>query len=216
MNHYRCHRVWITKTRAEHVADTLAWFPSKIPMPTASSTDRALAAARDLVCALRNPAPASPFTPLDANQHQALTQLTELFASVSAPASPVTAPARAPPVPTPVPAPTPAQVALPFPLSQPSMPPHFRGCPPLRRHLRGCPPRQPITLEPEIPAAAVAKRASPRQPNPSSGSSTQHPHPTLSCPSLRQRSCQPRNRRLFRVSPPTHRSRCSRLDSSRG
>jgi len=122
MNHYRCHCVWITEMRAKRVANMLAWFPSKIPVPTASSTDRALAAARDLVCALQNPSPALPFTPLDANQHQARTQLTELFALVAAPASSAAAPARVPPVPPPVPRLPLLRSALPFQLSWPSMP----------------------------------------------------------------------------------------------
>jgi hypothetical protein len=135
-------------------------------MPTASSSDRALAAACDLVYALQNPSPASPFTPLDTNQHQALTQLAELFASVAAPAPPTAAP-------TPVPPFSPLSQRLPllksallFPSSRPSMLLHFRGCPTLRRHLRGCPQRPPITLAPAIPAAAVAKHASNRQPQP--------------------------------------------------
>ncbi|EEC46594.1 predicted protein [Phaeodactylum tricornutum CCAP 1055/1] len=109
LNHYRCHRVWITETRAERVADTLSWFPTRIPMPAASSTDRALAAARDLVHALQNPSPASPFAPLDATQHQALTDLATLFATVAAPADDVPAPAPVPPVRPPAPAPPLAQ-----------------------------------------------------------------------------------------------------------
>jgi hypothetical protein len=85
-------------------------------MPTASSTDRALAAARDLVHALKNPSPASPFAPLDAHQHKALTDLANLFATVAAPADDVPAPAPMPPVHPPGPALPPAQVRFAVPL----------------------------------------------------------------------------------------------------
>jgi hypothetical protein len=116
MNHYRCHRVWITEMRAKRVANMLAWFPSKIPMPTASSTDRALAAARDLVCALQNPSPALPFTPLDANQHQAHTQLAELFALVAARGLFRSRTRSSAPGPAPCLTPTPAQVRFAVPI----------------------------------------------------------------------------------------------------
>ncbi|EEC47130.1 predicted protein [Phaeodactylum tricornutum CCAP 1055/1] len=160
LNHYRCHRVWITETRAERVADTLSCFPTRIPMPAASSTDRALAAARDLVHALQNPSPASPFAPLDATQYQALTDLANLFATVTAPADDVLAPAPLPPVRPPAPATPLAQVRFAVPLVT------AEHAPALPRHFRGCPPRPPITLAPATPAVAAAKSAPNRQPQP--------------------------------------------------
>ena len=48
IHHYRCYRVWINATRAERIADTLAWFPTKVVMPVPSMGKRAIAAARDL------------------------------------------------------------------------------------------------------------------------------------------------------------------------
>jgi hypothetical protein len=181
MNHYHCHRVWITETRAERVADTLAWFPSKIPMPTASSTDRALAAARDLVCALRNPAPASPFTPLDANQHQALTQLAELFASVAVPASPVAAPARSPPVPIPVPAPTPAQVRFAVPIVTAEHAPALPRVPTLAPP----PPRVPPTATYHSRTRNPGRRRrKARKPPPTPTLVPAHPHNTRTRPFL--------------------------------
>ena len=79
MNHYRCYRVYANETRAERIADTLAWFPSEIKMPSASSTDAAIAAAHDLITALQNPHPASALSPLADNEHAALQQLAEIF-----------------------------------------------------------------------------------------------------------------------------------------
>ena len=58
--HYRCYRVWIKETSAIRIADTLSWSHSKTKMPTASSAEAAVAAARDLTHALLNPSPASP------------------------------------------------------------------------------------------------------------------------------------------------------------
>ena len=79
MNHYRCYRVYANETRAERIADTLAWFPSETKMPSASSTDAAIAAANDLITALQNPHPASALSPLADNEHAALQQLAEIF-----------------------------------------------------------------------------------------------------------------------------------------
>jgi len=40
---YQCYTVWINKTRAQHICDTLTWLPTKIHMPSASSIDHILA-----------------------------------------------------------------------------------------------------------------------------------------------------------------------------
>ena len=91
MHHYRCYRVWANETTAERIVDTLAWFPTKVAMPTSSSTDAAIAAARDLIHALRNPSPASPLAPLTDSHHAQLRQLAEIFAdSTQPPTTPAT------------------------------------------------------------------------------------------------------------------------------
>ena len=46
--HYRCFTAWIIETHIEHVSETVVWFPSKVTMPTVSSTKSACAAALDL------------------------------------------------------------------------------------------------------------------------------------------------------------------------
>ena len=97
MNHYRCYRVWITETSAERVSETVVWLPSKVKMPTASSADAATAAARDLIQALRNPAPTSPLSPTSDSQLAALQQLADIFANVAhADATPTTTTKAAP------------------------------------------------------------------------------------------------------------------------
>jgi hypothetical protein len=79
MHHYRCYNVWIWETASERIADTLAWFPTKVTMPVHSSADTALAAARDLTQALLHPAPASALAPLSDQQYLALRQLAAIF-----------------------------------------------------------------------------------------------------------------------------------------
>jgi hypothetical protein len=94
MHHYRCYRVWIWETCAERISDTLAWFPTKVSMPSASSTDEALAAAKDLVQALLHPTTAGPVNPLSDSQRHALRELATIFADVNTP--PTTNPAATP------------------------------------------------------------------------------------------------------------------------
>ena len=53
--HYRCHTIYITKTRSEHIARTVEFFPHDIDMPAKLATDNTTAAARMLTEALSNP-----------------------------------------------------------------------------------------------------------------------------------------------------------------
>jgi hypothetical protein len=103
MEHYRCYEVYIPKTQAYRIADTVEFFPSTIPMPTLSSANAAQHAARDLIAALQNPHPAAPFHPIGDAQHVALKQLAEIFGTA---APRVPNPAAAPSVTKPA-APTP-------------------------------------------------------------------------------------------------------------
>eukprot|EP00978_Attheya_sp_CCMP212_P044211 scaffold304053_cov24-Attheya_sp.AAC.1 len=64
MEHYRCHQVYITKTRATRVSDTVDFFPQHYARPKMSSADAAAIAAQDLTHALLYPAPAAPYATL--------------------------------------------------------------------------------------------------------------------------------------------------------
>jgi hypothetical protein len=79
MEHYRCYRVFIIKTKAERDSDTVTFFPVRVTMPALSAADRAVRAANELIHALRNPHPASPLTPIGTEQLQGLEQLSEIF-----------------------------------------------------------------------------------------------------------------------------------------
>jgi hypothetical protein len=61
IDHYRCYTTWITDTQGIRVSDTVDFFPAHVPKPQTSSANKALDAARDLIHALENPAPAAPF-----------------------------------------------------------------------------------------------------------------------------------------------------------
>ena len=93
--HYRCHTVYVTKTRMERIARTVEFFPHDIDMPTTSSADNAAEAARMLAEALHNPAPASPFQTMGSDQMRALRQLSDLF-TAAVPTDEVPAPKEAP------------------------------------------------------------------------------------------------------------------------
>ena len=70
--HYRCHRVYITKTRAKRIARTVDFFPYLYAMPKTSSVDAAMEAALDLTNALQNPHPITPFANVGHAQLSAL------------------------------------------------------------------------------------------------------------------------------------------------
>ena len=81
--HYRCHTIYITKTRAERIARTVDFFPHDIEMPHNSSGNNAAEAAKLLTDALMNPAPASPFPSLGNEQMWALRKLTDIFSAAA-------------------------------------------------------------------------------------------------------------------------------------
>ena len=83
MDHYRSFNVYIPSTNDMRVSDTLAWFPSQVSMPRASSADLAMASAYDLTQALLHPSPASALSPFSEDQRHALLQLAEIFGSVT-------------------------------------------------------------------------------------------------------------------------------------
>jgi hypothetical protein len=82
--HYRCYRVYVTKTRAERIARTVEFFPHYGEVPQLSFADAAICAASDLCWALRNPAPASPLTSIGDAQMDAIQKLADIFAVAAA------------------------------------------------------------------------------------------------------------------------------------
>ena len=64
MEHYRFHKSYTPKTRAERISGTVEFHPKILHMPQMSSMDSTYHAAQDLIYALQNPAPASPLVRL--------------------------------------------------------------------------------------------------------------------------------------------------------
>jgi len=85
MDHYRNFTVYVSSTRSIRITDTLAWLPTKVIMPTTSSTEMAMAAAFDLTQALAHPSPASALSPLTDQQRHALTELATIFGTLTNP-----------------------------------------------------------------------------------------------------------------------------------
>ena len=83
LHHYWCYHVYISETRGERIADNVVWFPTKGRTPMSSSTDLAIAAARNLIAALRSPHPASPISPLSNSKFSALKTMAEIFKATS-------------------------------------------------------------------------------------------------------------------------------------
>jgi hypothetical protein len=86
---YRCFMVWIWDTRRKRITDTLSWFPTKVTMPNASSTDLVIAGIYDIVHALTNPSNKnSAFAPQMESKVQALRDITTLLSNIAAPPKP--------------------------------------------------------------------------------------------------------------------------------
>ena len=62
LDHYKCHRIHIQKTRSERISDTVQFLPTHSKMPYASSLDEAIQAIKHLVSAISNAQPTSPFS----------------------------------------------------------------------------------------------------------------------------------------------------------
>ena len=79
MEHYRCFKVFTTKTNARRITDTIEFIPHKIRVPNTTATEQAKAAALDLINILNNPKPPSPFLTFGNDEYNALRKLAEIF-----------------------------------------------------------------------------------------------------------------------------------------
>jgi hypothetical protein len=71
----------IQKTKGTRTVDTVEVFPAKLVMPSTPSKDLASIAEVELSNALKNPAPAAPFSQIGTAQLQALRQLLDVFST---------------------------------------------------------------------------------------------------------------------------------------
>ena len=94
MEHYRCHKAYIPKTRAERISDTVEYPPKIFHMPQMSYMDATYHAAKYLIYALQNPSPTSPLVTLGNVHKEALKTLTDIFRKAKTPAVPPRVPVR--------------------------------------------------------------------------------------------------------------------------
>jgi hypothetical protein len=79
--HYRCHRVYVSKTASKRIANTAELFPYHCKMLNISSSDATRHAAIALKHALQNPALATPFASIGDAQMRGIDQLAQIFAT---------------------------------------------------------------------------------------------------------------------------------------
>ena len=79
MKYYRCHKVYVTKTKGERISDAVELFSQDLPITNISSTDTAIKAAAELTRELRNPTPALPFHYFGEKMLSTLDTLSEIF-----------------------------------------------------------------------------------------------------------------------------------------
>ena len=83
MEHYRCHNIYVPKTRAERASDTVEFFPTHVHIPQTKTADEAIEAAKHLTKAIQNAAKTP--TTLTQTQTSAIQQLADIFQKQTAP-----------------------------------------------------------------------------------------------------------------------------------
>jgi hypothetical protein len=68
LDHCRCYRVHINKTKSDRIIDTVEFFPAKVAIPLTASKDMATIAAKELTHARMHPAPATPISAIGGAQ----------------------------------------------------------------------------------------------------------------------------------------------------
>ena len=82
MNHYRCHHVYVKKTRGERESDCVDFFLHNTPLPYKYSAENAIIVAQELAYALQNPAPQAPFSNIGKSKLVAIETLYKIFFKV--------------------------------------------------------------------------------------------------------------------------------------
>jgi hypothetical protein len=89
MEHYRAHRVYCSTTGHERISDTVDFSPKHCKVQGLSSADAATIAALDLINALTNPSPNTPFKQPGTDRMQEIKKLAAIFESMAPKRTPV-------------------------------------------------------------------------------------------------------------------------------
>jgi hypothetical protein len=80
--HYRSFKVWTVATNTERITDTLAWFPRKVIMPTATSTELVVALLKDVTHELQNQKPKNSIINISDTNTGTLRAITEALTNI--------------------------------------------------------------------------------------------------------------------------------------
>ena len=83
LHHYQCYRVWVPRTHAERIVDTISFFPKTVPIPDLTHKDAAIQAARELTHALQQPRFRGPLAQFHDNYLTSLRELGKIFHTVA-------------------------------------------------------------------------------------------------------------------------------------
>ena len=83
LHHRRCWKIYVTKTAATWVCDTVRLFRKKFKMPIWSSDDTETRAALELTEALQNPHADLPYAPLSDNTITLLKEISDIFTNAT-------------------------------------------------------------------------------------------------------------------------------------
>ena len=79
MEHYRCHTLYVNKTRAENIADTIEFSPKHNKIPVISNKKAANNEALGLIEAISDPSQTSPFAFIGDNTLHSMRKLEDIF-----------------------------------------------------------------------------------------------------------------------------------------
>ena len=78
LHHHRSHHIFMTTTKAQHISDTVDFFPAHSKIPGPSPTEAATLDARDLISALNKSQPPSPCS-IGGDLEKDLQHLAKIF-----------------------------------------------------------------------------------------------------------------------------------------
>ena len=83
LHHYQCYRIWVPRTHAERIVDTISFFPKAVPLPELTHKDAAIQAARELTHALQQPCFHGPLAQFHDDHLTLLRELSKIFLTIA-------------------------------------------------------------------------------------------------------------------------------------
>ena len=83
LHHYQCYHVWVPRTHAERIVDTISFSPKGVPLPELTHKDAAIQAARKLTHALQQPSFRRPLAQFHDDHLTSLRELSKIFHTIA-------------------------------------------------------------------------------------------------------------------------------------